>query len=319
MSVKFVDQTEEFEELVADARTMYLREIGDHELLTAEEEIALGQQLEAGKTALRELAVADESLDPARRCELEQQADAGEQARRRLVECNLRLVLSVARRYRGRGLSYLDLVQEGNIGLQTGVEHYDWRRGFRLSTYVYWWIRQAMLKALADQSRAIRLPISVIEVLQHSARAECELSAQLGRKPTLCELAEYAEIEPDRIIEARRASNGPLSLDVALGPDTETTRADLLCDDASGDAVLRSLESAELSERLEEALDELSACERAVLRMRFGLNGSREQTIAEISKETGISRERIRHIQSEGLRKLRSNPKLRRELLQFLA
>jgi RNA polymerase primary sigma factor len=158
-------------ELLADAGAMYLREIAHHELLTAQEEVSFAQRLEAGKQAFRRLAMADASLDPNYRVELEEQVEDGERARRRLVECNLRLVVSVARRYVGRGVPLLDLVQEGNIGLHTGVEKYDWRRGFRLSTYIYWWIRRAVTRAVADQSRTIRLPVHVFELLSTIARA----------------------------------------------------------------------------------------------------------------------------------------------------
>src|SRR5262249_34698893 len=158
-------------------------------------EVELGQELEAGKAALRELALTDESLDPIRRCELEVQAERAERARRRLVECNLRLVASVANRYRGRGLAFLDLVQEGNVGLQVGVGKSDGGRGSRLSTFVYGGIGQAILRAIANQSRTIRLPSHIIDLLHQSARAECELSTQLGRRPSVYELAQYLEID----------------------------------------------------------------------------------------------------------------------------
>src|ERR671935_1201270 len=187
------------EELSGGAGAMYLREIAHHELLTAQEEVSLAQRLEAGKAAMRELATADADIEPARRQELEHLADDGERARRRLIECNLRLVVSVARRYLGRGLSFLDLVQEGNIGLQIGVEKYDWRRGFRFSTYVYWWIRQAVTRAIADQSRTIRLPVHVTEFLTKTARAERELAAELGREPSVDEVGEELGVSRERI------------------------------------------------------------------------------------------------------------------------
>jgi len=221
------------EELSGGAGAMYLREIAHHELLTAQEEVSLAQRLEAGKAALRELATADETLDPESRIELEERAEDGDKARRRLIECNLRLVVSVARRYLGRGLSFLDLVQEGNIGLQIGVEKYDWRRGFRFSTYVYWWIRQAVTRAIADQSRTIRLPVHVTEFLTKTARAERELAADLGREPTVDEVAQYLDIDPERINEARRAARMPLSLETPLGEDGELTRGDLIGDDTA--------------------------------------------------------------------------------------
>ena len=218
------------EELSGDAGAMYLREIAHHELLAAHEEVALAQRLEAGKAAIKELAIADDTLDADHRAELKRLADDGEQARRRLIECNLRLVVSVARRYVGRKVSFLDLVQEGNMGLQIGVDKYDWRRGFRFSTYVYWWIRQSLTRAIADQSRTIRLPVHVGEFLSKLAHGERELSAQFGRQPTVDELAQYLDIDPERINAVRRAARVPLSLEAPLGEDGELTRGDLIGD-----------------------------------------------------------------------------------------
>ncbi|MBV9580489.1 MAG: sigma-70 family RNA polymerase sigma factor [Chloroflexi bacterium] len=307
------------EELAGDAGAMYLREIADHELLNAEQEVALAQRLEAGKAALRELAAADDSLEAERRLELEEQVEDGNRARRRLIECNLRLVVSVARRYLGRGLSFLDLVQEGNIGLQTGIDKYDWQRGFRLSTYVYWWIRQAVTRAVAEQSRTIRLPGHVIEFLTKTARAERELGGQLGRQPTTEEVADYLEVEPERIAEARRAARMPLSLESPLGDEGDLTRGDLISDEAAGEAAHRSSENADLSERLASALDELHPYERQILRLRFGLDRGHERTLREMSRELGLSSERIRQIETAGLTKLRHMPGLRRDLLPYVA
>jgi RNA polymerase primary sigma factor len=307
------------EELSGGAGAMYLREIAHHELLTAQEEVSLAQRLEAGKAAMKELAAADETLDTARKEELEDLAEDGEKARRRLIECNLRLVVSVARRYLGRGLSFLDLVQEGNIGLQIGVEKYDWRRGFRFSTYVYWWIRQAVTRAIADQSRTIRLPVHVTEFLTKTARMERELAAQFGREPTADEVAFALGIDVERIHEARRAARMPLSLETPLGEDGELTRGDLIGDEPAADAARESAEASDLSERLEGALDELHPRERQVLRLRFGLDRGHERTLGEVGEELGVSRERIRQIEAEALAKLRRMPRLRRELLEYVS
>jgi RNA polymerase primary sigma factor len=305
------------EELTGDAGAMYLRQIANHDLLAAQDEIALAQRLEEGKAAMRQLATADDSLDPAVRLELECAAEEGDRARQRLIECNLRLVVSVARRYLGRGVPFLDLVQEGNIGLQTGIEKFDWRRGFRLSTYVYWWIRQAITRSVAESSRTIRLPGHVIEFLTKTARAERELAAQLGHQPSVEELAEYLEVEPERINEARSAARMPLSLEAPVGEDGELTRGDLIGDEAAGEAPFRSCEASDLSRRLESALDELHPRERQVLRLRFGLDRGHERTLGEVGEALGISRERIRQIEADGLSKLRRMPQVRRDLMPY--
>jgi len=305
------------EELAGDAGAMYLREIAHHDLLTAEEEVSLAQRLEAGKAALRELATADDSLDALHRLELERTAEDGERARRRLIECNLRLVVSVARRYLNRGVSFLDLVQEGNIGLQTGIDKFDWRRGFRLSTYVYWWIRQAVTRAVTDHSRTIRLPGHIIELLTRVTRAERSLAAELGRQPTVEEVAEHLEIDPERITEARQAARMPLSLETPIGEDGDLTRGDLIGDELAGEAPSKSTEASDLSERLHAALDELHPRERQVLRLRFGLDRGHERTLGEVGEQLGISRERIRQIEAEGLTKLRRMPQVKRDLLPY--
>jgi RNA polymerase primary sigma factor len=305
------------EDAVGDTGAMYLREIGNHELLSAADEVALGQALEQGMAAAVELAKASEGLDLDRKAELERLVEAAQHARRRLIECNLRLVVSVARRYLGRGLSFLDLVQEGNIGLQIGVDKYDWRRGFRFSTYVYWWIRQSVTRAIADQSRTIRLPVHITEALGRTARGERELAGQLGREPTLDELAAHIEVEPARIREIRHAARTPLSLETPLGEDGDVTRGDLIGDEHASDAVRASVEANDLAERLASAIDELHPRERQVLRLRFGLDRHEERTLGEISSELGVSRERVRQIETEALGKLRRMPRLRRELLEY--
>src|SRR6266536_3842765 len=302
------------EELSGGAGAMYLREIGNHDLLNADDERRLAQRMETGLEAVARLA-AGESLSELEREPLQHEAEEGARARRHLIECNLRLVVSVARRYLNRGLSFLDLVQEGNIGLQIGVDKFDWRRGFRFSTYVYWWIRQAMTRSLADQSRTIRLPVHAVELLSRVMRAEREMQAATGELPSVEELARHLDLDVERIIEARRAAQAPLSIEAPLGDDSDMTRGDLLGDETAGQAAHREVEKQELSKRLTEALDSLDPRERKILQMRFGLERGEERTLSEVAEMMGVSRERIRQIEQAALNKLRRMPNLRREVI----
>jgi RNA polymerase primary sigma factor len=306
------------EELSGGAGAMYLREIANHDLLNQQDEVNLAQRMEAGREAARRLASREE-LDDTERERLNRVVENGEQARRHLVECNLRLVVSVARRYLNRGLSFLDLVQEGNIGLQIGAQKYDWRRGFRFSTYVYWWIRQAMTRALADHSRMIRLPVHAVELLTRVRRAERELQASTGEVPSLEVIAEHLGLDIERVLEARRAAQAPLSIEAPLGDDTELTRGDLLGDEVAGQAAHRAVEKEELAKRLAEALSMLDPRERKILSMRFGLDRGEERTLSEVAEVIGVSRERIRQIEQAALSKLRRMPGLRNDIFEYLA
>jgi RNA polymerase primary sigma factor len=306
------------QELSGGAGAMYLREIANHDLLTQQDEVGLAQRMEAGRNASREL-VAAELLDEDERQRLEHLVRDGERARRHLIESNLRLVVSVARRYLNRGLGFLDLVQEGNIGLQIGADKYDWRRGFRFSTYVYWWIRQAMTRSLADQSRTIRLPVHAVELLTRVMRAEREIQARTGEIPSVEVLAEFLELDVERIIEARRAAQTPLSIEAPLGDDSDMTRGDLLGDETAGQAAHREVEKQELSQRLTEALDSLDPRERKIIQMRFGLERGEERTLSEVAELMGVSRERIRQIEQAALAKLRRMPALKNEVFEYLA
>src|SRR5919202_4718028 len=306
------------EELSGGAGAMYLREIANHDLLNAQDEIQLAQRMEAGREAARRLE-SGEHIDGAEYARLQRVVEDGEQARRHLIECNLRLVVSVVRRYLNRGLSFLDLVQEGKIGLQIGADKYDWRRGFRFSTYVYWWIRQAMTRSLADHSRTIRLPVHAVELLTRVRRAERELQAENGEMPPLEVVAAHLGLDIERIVEARRAAYVALAIEAPLGDDTDLTRGDMLGDEVVAQAAHRAIEKEELSKRLAEALDTLDPRERKILSMRFGLERGEERTLTEVAEVIGVSRERIRQIEQAALSKLRRVPGLRNEIFDYLA
>jgi RNA polymerase primary sigma factor len=300
--------------------TEYLHEISSYPLLNAQEEIRLAREMADGAKAGRKLAKRRETTrieSTVEEVDLEQQVRAGLAARQRLVESNLRLVVSIAGRYRGRGLSFQDLIQEGNIGLQTGVERFDWRKGYRLSTYVYWWIRQAMTRALANDSRTIRLPVHAGEMLRSATQAEQHLAAELGRSPTLVEVAQRVGVGPQRLHAIRAVASTPESLDEPITRDTELTRADTLADEQAGDALERVENSAGLQQSLGAALRHLPERERDVIKLHYGVGTSRACSLDEIGKQMGVTRERARQIESQAMRRLRNNTQLRRALVEL--
>ena len=299
------------------AAALYLREVARNPLLTPQEEVEYAQANEAGRAAREEREREANSLAPKRRQELDMIAARGAWARRRLVECNLRLVVSVARKYIGRGLPFLDLVQEGNLGLDRAVDKYDWRKGFRFSTYAYWWIRQSVSRAVAEQARTIRLPVHVGEFLSSIAKAQRELAGELGREPALREVAEHLELPVARVEETLRAAKLPISLETPVGEEGETSVGDLVPDAEATDLQIAA-EKSDLAHRLDAALGEaLTERERAVLRLRFGLGGGEAQALGDIGQELGISRERVRQIEAEALRKLRRTD-LRARLAEYV-
>ena len=307
------------EELSDNVAAIYLREIRQHELLTAEEEISLARRIEAGRLAQRKLETPDESLDVDRQRDLQQRMQDGQTARRLLIECNLRLVVSIARQYLNRGLSLLDLIQEGNIGLHVAVDKYEWQRGFRFSTHAYWWIRQAITRSLNNQSRTIRLPPLVIGRLARIARAEGDLQVSTGLPPSVEAVAQMVGAGVDRIIEAHTLALRPTSIDAQVAIDSDSTWGDLISDEAASRAAQREVETQELSEWVGDALQLLDPLERKILQMHFGLAGVEERSPAEIGEILGISRDRVRRIEQAALTKLRGMPRFRALTREYLA
>jgi RNA polymerase primary sigma factor len=294
---------------------IYFRDISATTLLTAEEEIDLAQTIERGEDAKRALQHHELADEP--REELEDVATIGERARSRLTEANLRLVVSVARKYLNRGLPMLDLIQEGNIGLARAVEKYDWRKGYRFSTYAYWWIRQGMTRALAEQGRAIRVPTHMVAAIGDVYKAARDLQQELGREPKVQEIADRLDLSPERVQEIQASSRQPISLETPLGnEDSAGTLGDLIADRAvrtPHDMAAQGM----LRRHMDDAMQVLSPRERQVLRLRYGLAGGREHTLGEIADQLGVTSERVRQIESAALSKLRQ-PKLKHKLREYL-
>ncbi|HEX2172236.1 MAG TPA: sigma-70 family RNA polymerase sigma factor [Dehalococcoidia bacterium] len=296
---------------------LYLREISRTPLLTADEEVALAKRVEAGQQAAELLA--SSVGDATERDRLEATVRDADAARRRLIESNLRLVVSIAKKYLGRGLTFLDLIQEGNLGLQHAVEKFDWRRGFRFSTYAYWWIRQAVTRAVAEQGRTIRLPVHIIEQLTKLYNTAREMQAESGREPTPAEIGDRLGIEPERVREAFRAAKVPLSLETPIGTEEESTLADLIADAASR-APAEAAEDEYLAQSLDQALGQILAPREAqLIRLRYGLDrGGHERTLAEVGQELGISRERVRQLEASVMLKLRRARDFREQFADYV-
>lgn len=299
---------------------IYFRDIVRIPLLTVEEEVALAKALETGKTAkndLEELQKGESGVIDVQKIEqLQKQVNRGSEARTTLMESNLRLVVSVARRYLGRGLPFSDLIQEGSIGLSRAVDKFDYRRGFKFSTYSYWWIRQAVTRAIANQSRTIRVPVHMIDQIGGVYSILHDLQQQLGREPTHEEWAAAANLPIDKLGEALRAGKTAISLETPVGDEKDSTIADYIPDRKIN--LEKKGEESDFGDQLDAALEEgLSPREKRVLRLRFGLEDGRDHTLKEIGNELGVSRERIRQIEAEALAKMRK-PALRNRLREYL-
>ncbi|MFM8304838.1 MAG: RNA polymerase sigma factor RpoD [Actinomycetota bacterium] len=286
-----------------DPVRMYLKEIGRVKLLTADEEKWLAQRIEAGVDADQELACTA-VVTPEHRANLEWRINDGEMARRALTEANLRLVVSIAKRYVNRGMSLLDLIQEGNLGLMRAVEKFDHTKGFKFSTYATWWIRQAITRAIADQARTIRIPVHMVETMNKVLRVQRQMLQELGREPTVDEVAEKVDLSPERVREIQRIALEPLSLEAPVGEEDDSFLGDFVADDTaiSPDS---AAERERLKDEIETAMLELNPREQQVMRLRFGLDDGQVRTLEEVGREFGVTRERIRQIESKTLAKLR--------------
>lgn len=293
----------------ADPVRTYLKDIGKVSLLTPEAEVSLAQRIEAAIPAAERLAeledrYAPNPVPPEELVSVERQLADGQKAKAQLIEANLRLVVSIAKRYRNRGMGFLDLIQEGNLGLMRAVEKFDYTRGFKFSTYATWWIRQAISRALADQARTIRIPVHMVDAINKITRTQRQLVQEYGRDPTLEELALKAEMAPQRVREILRVSQDTISLEQPMGEEDDFSLSDLIEDQGAvvpADAATRTM----LNEAVKKALSELSDREQDVVRLRFGLDDGQVRTLEEVGRVFGVTRERVRQIEAKTLAKLR--------------
>ena len=306
--------------LTGDPVRMYLKEIGKVSLLTAAEEVDLAMKIEAGVEAMAQLDASEEEggvpLERRERRRLSRIEQVGLDAKQQLIEANLRLVVSIAKRYVGRGMLFLDLIQEGNLGLIRAVEKFDYTKGFKFSTYATWWIRQAITRAIADQARTIRIPVHMVETINKLVRIQRQLLQSLGREPTTEEIAEEMGLTPERVREIQKISQEPVSLETPIGEEEDSQLGDFIEDDAAvvpPDAASVSM----LQEQLAKTLEGLAERERKVITLRFGLEDGHPRTLEEVGREFGVTRERIRQIESKTLAKLR-HPSRSQKLKDYL-
>jgi RNA polymerase primary sigma factor len=315
LSAMDIDLDDELSDaLLSDSVRLYLREIGQVPLLTAEQEKRLAQLIERGQEAERKLATLPPDSPEAAR--LQQVKAQGDEARQQMAAANLRLVVSIAKRYRDRGLPLLDLIQEGSLGLLRAIEKFDYKKGYKFSTYATWWIKQALSRALADQSRLVRLPVHLGETLNRIQTARRQLTQTLGREPTDTELANHLGMNEEKLRELRRTAQDPVSLATPVGEEADSTLADFIPDPHALDAD-DAAASGMLRQQIAAALDQLSERERRVLELRYGLTDGQPRTLEEVGKAFGVTRERVRQIEVKALRKLR-HPRLGKLLKDFL-
>ena len=292
---------------VSDPVRMYLQEIGRVNLLTAQQEVELAMAVEASVKAKDKLAAIDESGEEVPLEDsiiLKRARRQGEAAEKRLVEANLRLVVSIAKKYVGRGMPLLDLVQEGNLGLMRAVEKFDYRKGFKFSTYATWWIRQAVTRSLADQARTIRVPVHMVETINKLAQVQRQMLQELGREPTIEEIGKELEVEPKKVSELRRIAQDPVSLETPLGEEDDSTLGDFV-EDSEAVVPVEAAAFKLLQEYVALALEDLNDRERQVILMRFGLEDGRVRTLEEVGAHFSVTRERIRQLETKALAKLR--------------
>jgi RNA polymerase primary sigma factor len=300
-----------------DTISLYLREMSRVPLLNMEQEVSLAKRYEAGKAARAKLIKLNGNSTGKKRAELEQIVEDGLQAREHLIKANTRLVVSVAKRYNSRGVPFLDLIQEGNLGLMKAVEKYDYRKGFRFSTYATWWIRQTITRAIADQGRTIRVPVHMVDRIRVMYKRTHELEQTLGREPTVDELAESLQIPKQKLEWMIRVSWLPLSLETPINEDEDESELGNFIEDQDTPTPSQSVYTKLLSEKINEVLDSLPYREARILRLRFGLENGRYYTLEEVGKKFGLTRERIRQIETKALRRLR-HPRRSRQLREYL-
>jgi len=299
-----------------DTIGLYLKEMARVPLLNVDEEISLAKHIEGGKKARKELEKLNGG-NPLRRLELEDLIDEGINAREHLIKANTRLVVSIAKRYTRRGVPFLDLIQEGNLGLMKAVEKYDYRRGFRFSTYATWWIRQTITRAIADQARTIRVPVHMVDQIRHLYRISHELEQKLGRPANTDELAEACGLTLRKVNWMQRVSWLPLSLDSPISEQDDESELGMFVEDKMTPSPMQSTYTKLLGEKIEEVLETLPPRESRILRLRFGLENGRMHTLEEVGQKFGLTRERIRQIETKALRRLR-HPRRARQLREYL-